>query len=155
MTQLKTEVKDVMTEKLITFTPDTPVKEAAKTLSKAKIDGAPVVDADGRLIGLVSEGDLIMQDVRLHFPTYIQLLDGYIYLPGSLGRFEEDFKKAVGAKVGDVMSTDVVTIDEHATLEDAATLMVDKDVGLLPVMSGDRLIGVISKGDLVRAIIRS
>jgi len=155
MVQVKVKAKDIMTTQLITFKKDVPVKEAARVLSDAKIDGAPVVDDEGRLIGLVTESDLIMQDVRLHFPTYIQLLDGYIYLPNSLKRFEEELKKAVGATVGDVMSTEVVTVDENATVEDIATLMVEEDVSLLPVMSGNDLVGIVTKGDIVRAISRS
>lgn len=152
MVQLKNEVKEIMTTRLITFKKETPVKEAAKILSDANIHGAPVLDDEGRLIGMVSDSDLIMQDVRLRFPTYIELLDGYIYLPGSLQRFENELKKAVGARIGDVMSTDVITIDEHATVEDAATLMIDKDIQLLPVVSDGNLVGVIAKSDLVRVI---
>jgi len=155
MVQLKTEVKDIMTTEIITFKPDMPVKEAAKELSEANIDGAPVLDDEGRIIGIVVESDLIMREVRLHFPTYVQLLDGYIYLPGSMSRFEKEFKKAVGAKVADVMSTDVVTIDVGATVEDAATMLVDKDINMLPVMAEGELVGVVSKRDLVKAIGRS
>ena len=155
MVQLKTEVKDIMTKEVITFKPDLPVKEAAKELSEANIGGAPVLDDEGRIIGIVVESDLIMQEVRLHFPTYVQLLDSYIYLPGSMSRFEKEFKKAVGAKVKDVMSTDVVTIDAGATVEDAATMMVDKDINMLPVMAEGKLVGVVSKRDLVKAIGRS
>lgn len=155
MVQLKTEVKDIMTKEVITFTPDLPVKEAAKELSEANIGGAPVLDDEGRIIGIVVESDLIMQEVRLHFPTYVQLLDGYIYLPGSMSRFEKEFKKAVGAKVKDVMSTDVVTIDASATVQDAATMLVDKDINMLPVMAEGELVGVVSKRDLVKAIGRS
>jgi CBS domain-containing protein len=155
MVQLKTELKDIMTKEVVTFKPDLSVKEAAKELSEANIDGAPVLDDDGRIIGIVVESDLIMQEVRLHFPTYVQLLDGYIYLPGSMSRFEKEFKKAVGAKVKDVMSTDVVTIDAGATVEDAATMLVDKDINMLPVMAEGGLVGVVSKRDLVKAIGRS
>ncbi|MDP2212029.1 MAG: CBS domain-containing protein [Candidatus Aquicultor sp.] len=155
MVQLKTEVKDIMTKEVVTFTPDLPVKEAAKELSEANIGGAPVLDDEGRIIGIVVESDLIMQEVRLHFPTYVQLLDGYIYLPGSMSRFEKEFKKAVGAKVKDVMSTDVVTIDASATVQDAATMLVDKDINMLPVMAEGELVGVVSKRDLVKAIGRS
>ncbi|HCG98801.1 MAG: hypothetical protein A2074_03175 [Candidatus Aquicultor primus] len=155
MVQLKTEVKDIMTKEVITFKPDLPVKEAAKELSEANIGGAPVLDDEGRIIGIVVESDLIMQEVRLHFPTYVQLLDSYIYLPGSMSRFEKEFKKAVGAKVKDVMSTDVVTIDAGATVEDAATMMVDKDINMLPVMAEGKLVGVVSKRDLVKSIGRS
>ncbi len=155
MAEAQRTAKDIMTRGLVTFTKDTPVKEATEVLVKRNIGGAPVVDDEGKLIGIVSEGDLIMQDVRFHFPTYIQLLDGYIYLPRSLERFEEEFKKAVGAKVGDVMTTDVITVDEDASLEDVATLMVDKDVSRVPVVTDGKIIGIITKGDIVKAISKS
>ncbi|HEY3375554.1 MAG TPA: CBS domain-containing protein [Candidatus Aquicultor sp.] len=152
MAQLKLRARDIMSKEIVVFTPDMTVKEAAGILSAKGISGAPVVDNEDRLVGMVSESDLIMQDVRLHFPTFIQLLDGYIYLPSSMQRFEEEFKKAVGAKVGDVMSTEVVTIGEDDTVEDIATLMVEQDISRAPVMSDGKLVGIITKGDLVRAI---
>lgn len=155
MAEVRRKAKDVMTRGLVTFTKETSVKEATEALVKKKIGGAPVVDDEGGLIGIVSESDLIMQDVKLHFPTYIQLLDGYIYLPRSLERFEEAFKKAVGAKVGDVMTTDVVTVDEDASLEDVATLMIDQDISRVPVMADGKLVGIITKGDIVKAISKS
>jgi len=154
MAQLRREVKDVMTKGLVTLKKEMPVKEAAEIFAKESIGGAPVVDEGGNLIGIVSESDLIMRDVRLHFPTFIQLLDGYIYLPRSLEKFESEFKRAVGARVGDVMTTDVATIDENATVEDAATLMVEKDIDRVPVMADGKLVGIISKSDLVKAISR-
>lgn len=144
--------KDVMSKKLMTLRKETPVREAAELLSSNNIGGAPVVDDEGRLIGIVTESDLIMQDVKLRFPTYVELLNGYIYLPTSLQRFETELRKAVGARVGDVMSTDVITVDEDTTVEDIATLMVDEDISRVPVMSGGKLVGIVTKGDLVRAI---
>lgn len=152
MAQLKKTVRDVMTKDVIVFKKDTPVKEAAEQLSKASVGGAPVVDDEGNLIGIVTDGDLIMQDVKLHFPTYVQLLDGYIYVPGSLQRFENEFRKAIGATVKDVMTEEAITTEEDATIEDVATIMVEQDVSRLPVVSDGKLIGIITKGDLVRAI---
>jgi len=152
MAQLKKVVADLMIKKVLTFRKDTPVKEAAVQLSKANVSGAPVIDDEGKLIGIVTDGDLIMQDVKLHFPTYVQLLDGYIYLPKSLQRFENEFKKAIGATVGEVMTENVVTTTEDATVEDVATLMVEKDISRLPVITDEKLVGIITKGDLVRAI---
>lgn len=155
MAELKMTAKDVMTKDPISFKKDTPVKDAAEILARNDIGGAPVVDDSGRLIGIVSESDLIMQDIRLHFPTFIQLLDGYIYLPGGLRRFEEQFKKAIGAKIGDVMTTEVITVDENASVEDIATLMIDNDISRIPVVAGDKPVGIVTKGDLVRAISKS
>jgi CBS domain-containing protein len=79
-------------------------------------------------------------------------LDGYIYVPGSFQRFEQEFRKAIGATVGDVMTEEVVTTSEDATVEDVATIMVEKEIGRLPVLTGGKLVGIITKGDLVRAI---
>lgn len=155
MAEYKMRAKEIMTKNPITFTPDMPVKEAAKILAEKDIGGAPVLDKDGRLIGIVSESDLIIQDVRLRFPTYIEIFDGYLYSPISFSRFEEEFRKAVGAKIGDVMTVDVITVDEDVTIEDIATLMTEKDIGRIPVMSGDRVVGIITKGDIVRAISKS
>jgi len=154
MAELKLTAKEIMTKNPITLKKDTPVKQATEILSENNIGGAPVVDDDGNLIGIITESDLIAQDIRLHFPTYIQLLDGYIYLPGSLRHFEEEFKKAIGAKVGDVMTTDVITVNEDTTLEDMATFMVEYDIGRLPVVSHGEVIGIVTKSDLVKAISR-
>jgi len=155
MAQLRREVKDIMTKRMVTLKKEMSVKEAAELFAQKKIGGAPVVDEEGSLIGIVSESDLIMRDVRLHFPTFIQLLDGYIYLPHSLEKFESEFKRAVGAKVGDVMTTDVTAVDENATVEDVATLMIEKDIDRVPVIAGGKLVGIVSKSDLVKAISRS
>jgi CBS domain-containing protein len=155
MANLELKAKDIMSTNLLTFKKNTPVKEAAEKLAERNISGAPVVDDKGNLIGIVTDSDLIMPDVRFHFPTYIELLDGYIYLPSSLERFEEEFKKAIGAKVGDVMTADVITVDENTSVEDIATLMIEKDISRFPVMSDGKLVGIVTKIDIVKAISKS
>lgn len=146
------KVKDVMSTKLITVTPQTPVKEIAELMLKHKIGGVPVVEGD-RLVGIIAEEDLIMKNVKLHFPTYIQLLDAVIYLE-SLKKYEEELRKAVGATAGDVMTRDPVTISPEATLEEAATLMVERGISRLPVVENDKLVGIITKRDILRSISR-
>jgi len=106
----------------------------------------------GALDGLVSEGDLIMQDVKLEFPTYIHLLDGFIMYPPAHARFEGELKKAVAAKVADVMTTDPVTVQAVTPIEDVATVLAERDISRLPVLEGDVLVGIVSKHDIVRAI---
>jgi CBS domain-containing protein len=103
-------------------------------------------------LGLVSEGDLIMRDVKVHFPTYVQLLGGYIFYPGSTERFEDELRRSVGATVLDIMTADPVTVTPDTSISDVATLMVEREVGRVPVMDGDRLVGIISKSDIVRSI---
>ena len=146
--------KDIMVTDVLTVSPETPVKDVAKLFSERRIGGAPVVDGSGKVIGIVTDGDLIMQDVKIHFPHYISLLDGFIIL-GSTRKFEEQLRKAVGAKVEDVMTTDVVTISPGISIEDVATLMVEQNISRLPVVDGEKLIGLVSRGDIVKALSRA
>jgi CBS domain-containing protein len=144
--------KDIMTPDPVTVTRELPVTEAAHLMSEKRVGALPVLDGAGKLVGLVTEGDLIMQDAKVHFPTYLHLLGGFIFYPGSTERFESDLKKAVGATVADVMTTDPITVSPDATVEDVATLLVEQEVSRLPVMDGGTLVGIISKSDIVRAI---
>ncbi len=148
--------KDMMTKKVITVGPGMTVKELAGLLTEKSIGGAPVVDADGKLVGVVTESDLVVKDARLHYPTYLHLLDGFIYWPSSVAKFNEEFKKALGATVGDIMANDIATASEDATVEDLATLMIEKDIGLIPIIDSDgKVIGVVTKHDIVTAIGKS
>ena len=143
--------RDVMTADPVTIAPDAKVTDAAKLMAESNIGALPVMEGDV-LIGLVTEGDLIMRDVKLEFPTYIHLLDGFIMYPPSTVKFESELKKAVAASVADVMTSDPVTIDVDAPLEDVASRLADEDVSRLPVMEGAKLVGIVSKHDIVRAI---
>ncbi|MHB0976404.1 MAG: CBS domain-containing protein [Candidatus Aquicultorales bacterium] len=144
--------KDIMSRDPILLKEDVSVKEAAEIFSTKGIGGAPVVDDDGNLIGIVSSGDLIMKDVKLRYPTAIHIMDSFIYLPNPAQRFNEELKKAVGARVGDVMTTKVIAVDPEASVEDVATLMVDHDISRIPVVENGKPIGIISKADIVRTL---
>ncbi len=145
-------VRDVMSPDPVTIGPDATVTEAARMMVDMRIGGLPVLEGD-KLIGIVTEGDLIMQDVKLEFPTYLHLLDGFIMYPPATARFESELRKAVAADVRAVMTEHPVTVQVTASLEDAATLLVEQDVSRLPVLDGDRLVGVISKSDIVRSLL--
>jgi CBS domain-containing protein len=127
------------------------VGELADMLAKNKISGVPVVDERGGVLGMVSEADIILQDADLHFPYYIQFLESVIYLQ-SVRKFEERFRKAFGSKVTEVMSDEVVTISPDASVREAATIMADRKINRLPVTDGGRLVGIVTRGDIVRAI---
>ena len=143
--------RELMTTDPITVTADAKVTDAAKLMADAGVGALPVMEG-ARLIGLVTEGDLIMRDVKLEFPTYIHLLDGFIMYPPSTVKFEHELKKAVAATVADVMSAEPVTVQADTPIEDVASLLADRDVSRLPVLDGDRLVGIVSKHDIVRAI---
>ncbi len=144
--------RDIMTVDPVTVAADLSVTEAARLMVDRRIGALPVMDGD-RLVGIVTEGDLIMRDVKVEFPTYLHLLDGFIMYPPATARFESELKKAVGATVADVMSSEPVVVMADTPVSDVATLMVDRDVSRIPVLDGDTLVGIVSKSDIVRSLI--
>jgi CBS domain-containing protein len=145
-------VRDIMTKDLVTAAPEWSVTDAAKTMVDKHIGSLPVVKGD-ELVGFVTEGDLIIRDIKLEYPTYLHLLDGFIMYPGATSKFEHELKKAVAATVGDVMTPDPVTIQASATIEDLATLLVERNLSKVPVLEGAALVGVVTKSDVLRAIV--
>ena len=150
-----TPVRDVMTTDVLTFSPDEPVQEASRRLVERGVDGAPVVDADGRVVGMLTTDDLLVQETRLHYPTVISLFGAYLELPSSHRRFEEDLRRAVAATVQDVMHADPVSCGPDDTLERVATVMHEERLGRLPVVEDGRLVGIVARGDILRAIMAS
>lgn len=149
-------VRQVMTprERVLAFRPDDRVEDAARAMAERGIGGAPVVDGDDRVVGMLSDDDLIVADARLHVPTVITVLGAYIELPGERSRFEEELHKAVGATVGEVMSRHPVTCSPDDTLEQVATVLHERGLSRLAVVDEQaRLVGIVSRGDLVRALI--
>lgn len=149
-----TLVRDVMTTDVLSFTPSDSVETAARALSERRIGGAPVVEGDGTVVGLIEDDDLLVQDTRLHLPTVISIFGAYLELPSSVRHFEEDLRKAVGATVGDVMDADAPTCRPDDTLETVATHLHDRNASRMAVVDEDGLlVGIVSRGDLVRAIV--
>lgn len=144
-------VADVMTRDVLTVTPETGVQEIARLLWSRGISGVPVVDADGALVGIVSELDLLVRNANLHIPQYLRVLDIMIPL-GNKHEFEDELRRALGATAADVMTDRVITVEPETDLADAATLMMDRDVNRLPVVAAGRLVGIISRADFVRLL---
>jgi len=146
------KARDIMTRDVITIKPDATVEELARLLIEHKISGAPVVDKSGRLIGIVTEKDLIRQNKRLHIPTIIRLFDAYIMFGG--GRMAEEIKTMAATTVGEICTKDVITLNEDTTIEEIATIMSERDVHLLPVLRNDMIVGIVGKADIVKAMAR-
>jgi len=144
---------DIMKSEVVTIKEDSSVQELARLLARKKISGAPVVDDENRVVGVVSEDDLVSQDADIHFPHYIELLGNIIYLE-SVKKYEERLEKAAASAVGDIMTTEVITVQKAAPLHEIATLMTDHKVNRLPVLDGDILVGIITRSDVVRAMAR-
>lgn len=146
-----TTVRQLMTSDVVTLKPDATVEEAADVLAARRIGAAPVVDADGRVLGLLRDEDLIVSEARIHAPTVISFLDAEIVLPSSLRRFERELRKFSGARVADVMLADPATVSPGDSVESLATLMHDRETSHVPVVDDDgRLVGIVARGDLVR-----
>ena len=148
-------VTQIMSSPAITLSPDTTVEDAIGVLVEQGIDGAPVVDGRGHLVGLLDDDDLIVSEARLHAPTTIEILGAYIPLPGDLRRFNDEVRQALGRTVAEVMDDDPPSIPLTATVEDVATLLHDRGVSRLPVIDESGAVaGVVTRGDLVKALRR-
>lgn len=146
------QARDIMTEQVITVSPEATVEEVARIISEKGISGVPVVDGEGKLVGIVSEGDIIARSKNLHIPTHIQLLGGVIYLE-STKKLENDLKKMVAFQVKDLMTSDVFSVAPEATVEEIATIMTDERVNRVPVVEHGRVIGIVSRSDIVRTMV--
>jgi CBS domain-containing protein len=145
--------QDIMTENVITIKKESSIEELSEILLKNKISGVPVVDGDGKIAGVVTEADIIVQDTDLHFPRYFKLLDGIIYLD-SLNRFMDSLKKHLATKVEDIMVAKVRTISPETTISDIAELMLQQKINRLPVVDEDnKVIGIVTRADIVRSMI--
>jgi CBS domain-containing protein len=145
------KAKDIMTKDVLTVSLDTPVKRLAELLSDYEISGAPVLDDHERVIGIVTESDLIEQKKRLHLPTVVTLFESVLFLERPK-KIKREIEKMLGATVRDIYSKNVITIHEDTPLEDIATIMSEKKVHLLPVLRGNELVGIVGKADVVRAL---
>ncbi|MBN1289049.1 MAG: CBS domain-containing protein [Actinobacteria bacterium] len=148
------KVEQVMTKNPITVAPSVTVVETAKKMIESDIGGLPVVGDDGGLLGIVTESDLIVHDSDVKFPSFVHFLAGYVFVPGSLKKFDEKFRRAVGNTAGDVMTKDVVTVDASETVEDVATKMSENKMKRFPVVKEGELVGIITMKDIVRLISR-
>ncbi|WP_009543756.1 CBS domain-containing protein [Crocosphaera subtropica] len=146
-------VAQVMTQNPITVTPQTPLSEAVKILAEKKISGLPVVDDQGKLVGIISETDLMWQETGVEPPPYIMILDSVIYLQNP-ARYEKEVHKALGQTVGEVMSDKPISIKGTKSLKEAAHLMHEKKIRRLPVIdeNNTKVIGILTQGDIIRTM---
>jgi CBS domain-containing protein len=151
----KTPVAQLMSSEVLSFSPEDNVRDAMLALVERDVDGGPVVDGSGQVVGMLSTDDIIVQESRLHFPTVIELFGATLELPGQAKRFNEEIRKALGATVGEVMTTPAVTVTPEDTMETAASLMHDQHLSRLPVVRDGALVGIVARGDIVRVILHT
>ena len=143
--------KDIMTRSVITVKKETSVKELALILTTNSISGAVVVNDQDRVIGIVTESDLIFQNKKLHIPSVVAILDAYFFLENP-DKMEQEIQKMAGATVGDIYSKDPVTVKEDTTIAEISTIMSERHVHTLPVLKDKVLVGIIGKKDIIKTI---
>lgn len=143
------QIKDIMTTDVVTVSISDSVEQCAKLLQENDISGLPVLDAAGRVVGIVTEGDLIRRASRIKAPGYLEILGGLIYL-GSPKKFVDELQRAMSLEAGQLMSKDVISVKPDDSIEQAATLMVEKGINRLPVIDNqEKLVGIVSRRDIM------
>lgn len=143
--------RDIMTKDVYTVQEDTDITDLAKKFVDHNVHTLPVLDQEGTLIGIVTQTDLVEQDKPLHIPTVISLFDWVIYLE-SPKKFVEEVHKVTARKVGEICTKELVTCSPSEPVSQVATLMVDNKVHLIPVVENKKMIGVVSRLDIIRSM---
>jgi CBS domain-containing protein len=148
-------VRDIMDSDPVTVSPTDDVVTVVRLLRRHELPGVPVVNEGGRCVGIVTEADLVLADEQgdLHLPHYIELFGGVVFLE-PLRRFEGRLKKAFASTVAELMTEDPVTIEPDASVAEAGRLIVRRGHNRLPVVEHGRLVGVVTRVDVLEALTR-
>jgi CBS-domain-containing membrane protein len=148
-------VRDIMDADPVTVSPQDDVETVVRLLRRHELPGLPVTNEGGRCVGIVTEADLVIADEQgdLHLPHYIELFGGVVFLE-PLRRFESRLRKAVASSVRDLMTEDPVTIEASASVKEAGQIIVRRGHNRLPVIEHGRLVGVVTRVDVLDALTR-
>jgi CBS domain-containing protein len=146
-------VRDIMDANAATVRPDTPVEEVVRLMRQHGLPGIPVIDDEGRCVGIVTEADLVLPDDQgdLHIPHYINLFGGTVFLE-PLSRFEQRLRKAFASTAEDMMTRDPDTVAPDTSAKEAALLIHETGHNRLPVVEDGRLVGVVTRVDVLGAL---
>lgn len=142
------KVADVMTRQVVTVGAGTSISEAVGLMLDKRLSGLPVLDGQGKLVGILTEGDLLRRGetgTERQRPRWLEILMGP-------GRIAGEYVKTHGRRVAEIMTRDVVSAAEDAALEDIVQLMERHRIKRVPVLKDDRLVGLVSRADLLRAL---
>jgi CBS-domain-containing membrane protein len=146
------KVAEVMTHDVITVTPETSLRDLAKILAEKNINGAPVIDDEGDVIGVVCESDLVNQNKPLHIPTVFVILDSIIPLENPW-RLQKEFKRITATTVADIFSKPAVFVEPDTDVAEVARIMSHRNLHTIPVLERGKLVGVVGKGDVIRSMV--
>ncbi|GAC1325269.1 MAG: hypothetical protein NVS2B16_27050 [Chloroflexota bacterium] len=145
------KVRELMNSPAVTVAPSTRVASVARVMVEQNLTGLPVVNDDGELVGIVTQKDVVTKHANVHAPIYLGFL-GYSWSVGAREQ-DDEIRRVLAVSAGDLMSSHVVSVGPEDDVDEAATLMVEKGVNPLPVVDGDRVVGVISQSDILRLVL--
>ncbi|MCC7103534.1 MAG: CBS domain-containing protein [Chloroflexi bacterium] len=140
--------RDIMTRDVVTVRRDTPVREVLALLIAHRISGVPVVDDHQRILGIISEGDLILRERALRRRTGNAFLFQQLF--GDHAKLAEEYRKAHGRVAREVMTRQVISCPPSAPVEEIAHIMAEKRIKRVPIVEDDRLVGLVSRADVVK-----
>jgi CBS domain-containing protein len=142
------KAKDIMSSPVVSVEADTPILQAVRIMLQRRVSGLPVVDKDGHLVGIVTEGDFLRRaetGTQRRRPRWLEFVIGP-------GRLAAEYTRSHARKVGEVMTPDPVTVTEHTALEDIVKLMEKRQIKRLPVVLGSYVVGIVSRANLLHAL---
>lgn len=145
--------REIMSRDVITVSPEEKVDTAARILLENKISGLPVVDANHRVVGIITEKDLIIRASELKVPFYITLFDSIIFLENPI-RFNNDVKKYIATQVKDAMTRKVFVVEEDTPVDEIVEIMQKRAVNRVPVVRNDKLVGIITRNDILKTLVK-
>jgi len=144
---------EIMTAEVVTIGPNATLAEAADVFAEKGHHALPVVDADGRLVGMLTDEDLVATEAKVHMPTMINLgAFGEFPWPGAMEKLKHELEAISASRVEQLMDRDFVSVGPDATIEAIATTMRDRDVSHVPVVENGELLGIVARADLIRHI---
>ena len=148
-------IKDIMTTNVITVREDETVEKCANLLMTHDLSALPVLNDLGKIVGIVTEGDLIRRASRIKGPAALEVLGGIFYLE-SPTKYIEDLKRSMGSFAKDIMSKEVITVGPDMIIAEAATLLVENKIKRLPVVDSEgNLIGIVSRKDIMNFVFKA
>jgi CBS domain-containing protein len=146
---------EIMNADVPSVTPDDEARTAIDLLAKSDMGAVPVTDADHKVVGIVSESDLILADEQsdLHLPHYLEIMGGVVFI-GSMKGFEKRLEKAFATKVSELMTADPITVHTYEAADRVARKIADHHHNHLPVLDEDgRLAGMVTRADALAAVV--
>ncbi len=149
-----TTVKDIMTKNVIFCTPYDSIRDAARLMFLNALTGLPVVDEESKVMGIITEVDIVKLEEPVHIPKMLAILGSFVYLDNPINgdEIEKQLEVLTATKVNEVMTTDVVSVGPDDSVETLAEIFLHKKVNPVPVVEAGKLVGIVSRADIVKLI---